>query len=51
MALPRRSRSARWKSVVEPRPGLFMHHLEVHVARDLDAEVGRWLRQAWNAAG
>lgn len=42
--------SPRWKEVVEPRPGHFTHHLELHRAEDLDDEVRGWLRQAWDAA-
>jgi hypothetical protein len=51
IALPRRIRSPRWKEVVEPAPGRFMHHLELHDAGDVDAEVRRWLRAAWADAG
>jgi hypothetical protein len=51
IALPRQDRSPRWKQVVEPSPGRFMHHLELHDPAELDGEVGTWLRQAWDAAG
>lgn len=51
IALSRRIRSPRWKEVVEPRPGCFMHHLEVWRSRDLDASVRRWLSDAWTDAG
>jgi hypothetical protein len=47
IALSRRIRSSRWKEVVEPRPGRYMHHLEVWRAADLDATVQRWLAEAW----
>ena len=50
LALPHRLRSRRWKEVVEPRPGWFMHHLEVQRATDIDPEVHRWIRAAWEAA-
>jgi len=43
--------SPRFKSVVNPRPGLWMHHLELHSEDDLDAEVAGWLRQARDEAG
>lgn len=46
LRLSRRDPSARWKQVVEPRQGSFMHHLEVFSAGDLDDEVTGWLREA-----
>ena len=46
VALRHRDTSARWKQVVEPSPGRFMHHLEVHESSDLDDEVRAWLREA-----
>lgn len=50
IAAPRRLRSRRWKEVVEPTPGRFMHHLEIRRVRDLDAEVRAWLQTAWENA-
>jgi hypothetical protein len=38
--------SPRWKEIVEPSPGRFVHHLELHVETDVDDEVCGWLRQA-----
>ncbi len=43
--------SPRWKQVVEPHPGRFTHHLELHSPAEVDAEVCNWLRQAWLQAG
>lgn len=51
IALPWRIDSARFKEVVNPSPGLWMHHLELNSPADLDAEVAGWLRAARNAAG
>ena len=51
VALPRRDPSPRWKEVVEPAPGRFMHHLELRRPDEVDAEVEAWLREAWEAAG
>jgi hypothetical protein len=51
VALPARDGSPRWKQVVEPAPGRFIHHLELWKVNDLDGEVADWLRQAWEAAG
>ena len=50
LALRRRDESPRWKQIVEPAPGRFMHHLELHAEAELDDEVRRWLREAWEAA-
>lgn len=50
ISLTRRDRSRRWKEVVEPSPGRFMHHLELHRVADVDAEVRKWLAEAWEAA-
>ena len=45
-----RDRSPRWKEIVEPYPGRFTHHLELHTLDDLDSEVRGWLQAAWEAA-
>lgn len=51
LALRQRDVSPRWKEIVEPSPGRFTHHLELYTAADIDAEVQRWLHEAWMAAG
>jgi hypothetical protein len=43
--------SPRWKQIVEPAPGKFTHHLELHSPIDLDEQVMEWLRRAWLEAG
>lgn len=43
--------SPRFKEVVEPYPGRWMHHLEVHGIDQLDDEVAGWLASAFDAAG
>jgi hypothetical protein len=48
--LPWRDDSPRWKQIVEPAPGRFTHHLELNATDDIDDDVRRWLRQAWEAA-
>ena len=50
VALGRPIDSTRFKQVVQPRPNLWMHHLEVHDLADLDDEVGAWLCEAADAA-
>ncbi len=45
-----RHASPRWKSIVEPYPGRFTHHLELYAAVEVDKEVRRWLQEAWAAA-
>lgn len=53
LSLSFRSRdpSPRWKEIVEPSPGRFMHHLELYSSDDIDGEVHDWLRDAWAVAG
>ncbi len=51
LAFRERDPSPRWKEVVEPYPGRFMHHLELYSAADLEVEVQAWLRAAWVQAG
>jgi hypothetical protein len=48
IALSTHDDSPRWKEVVEPYPGRFIHHLELYFTEDLDDEVKRWLRAAWD---
>jgi hypothetical protein len=43
--------SPRWKSVVEPYPGRFTHHLELFSKSDIDDEGREWLRAPWELAG
>jgi hypothetical protein len=43
--------SPRWKQVVEPSPGQWMHHLEITDVSELDEEVSGWLREAAESAG
>jgi hypothetical protein len=51
VSLPYRHESPRWKEVVEPSPGRFMHHLELQLPADVDEEVCSWLTEAWAGAG
>jgi hypothetical protein len=50
VAFPYRHPSPRWKEIVEPARGRFMHHLELHEVADIDDEVIGWLAEAWIAA-
>jgi hypothetical protein len=50
IVLPQRDADARWKEVVEPRPGVFMHHLELRAADDIDDQVREWITHAYDAA-
>lgn len=47
IVLRRRDLSPRWKEIIEPALGRFMHHLELYAAHDIDAEVVERLREAW----
>lgn len=51
IALPREDRSPRWKEVVHPSPGTWLHHLELAKVDAVDPEVEAWLREAAAAAG
>jgi len=51
LSFPNRDPSPRWKQIVEPARGRFMHHLELYSTDNLDGEVAAWLRSAWMAAG
>lgn len=51
VSFPYRDASSRWKEIVEPKPGRFVHHLELHSIGDIDAEVQSWLQAAWMQAG
>ncbi len=46
-----RDASPRWKEIIQPAPGWFTHHLELYTAADIDEEVRRWLKAAWDLAG
>jgi hypothetical protein len=50
LAFGARHPSKRWKQIVEPAPGRFMHHLELRTPGEIDDEVRAWLRAAWEAA-
>jgi hypothetical protein len=51
IALPRRLASERFKEIVSPSPGVWMHHLELCSLDDLDDEVAGWLKEARKEAG
>ncbi len=42
--------SGRWKEIVEPKPGIFTHHLELFSKSNIDSQVQQWLRYARNKA-
>ena len=50
VSLRRRDTSPRWKEVVEPSPGRFMHHLELREVGEIDGEVCQWLAEAYAEA-
>ena len=51
VALRRKDGWPRWKQVVEPSPGPFMHHLELHEPGEVDEGVRSRLSEAWESAG
>lgn len=50
VALPVRDGSSRWKEVVQPSPGRWMHHLELSSPDEVDDDVHVWSRRAYDAA-
>jgi len=50
LSFAQRSDGPRWKQIVEPAPGRFMHHLELYSESEVDTEVRHWLQEAWEAA-
>jgi hypothetical protein len=48
LPLPYRDGSLRWKQIVEPTPGNYIHHLELYSLADIDEQVSEWLQRAWN---
>jgi hypothetical protein len=48
---PKPDPSPRWKQIVEPYPGRYMHHFEVFSPVDFEEEVRAWLNEAWKLAG
>ena len=50
IALDHQLQSPRFKQVVEPAPGRWMHHLEVRAVGEVDDEVTGWLAEAWTWA-
>ncbi len=50
VGLHRHDTSPRWKQVVKPVPGSYVHHLELHTEAEVDNEVRQWLKEAWETA-
>jgi hypothetical protein len=51
IALPHEVVSDRFKEVVHPSSHVWMHHLELGDAAQVDDEVRAWLQEAYAAAG
>ena len=51
IALPHEVASDRFKSVVHPSTGVWMHHLELREVGQVDDEVRGWLVEAYDDAG
>lgn len=50
IALPREVTSARFKEVAHPSASVWMHHIELHEASELDDQVIGWLAEAYASA-
>ena len=51
IGLPRKVASGRFKEVAHPSAKVWMHHLELSDAAQLDDEVRAWLTEAYQNAG
>lgn len=51
IALPHEVTCSRFKEVVHPSENVWMHHLELHAASQIDDEVCGWLEEAYANAG
>lgn len=51
IALPREVASERFKEVVHPSPGVWMHHLELDAPSQVDERVRGWLGEAYAYGG
>ena len=51
MALSRKLPSNRFKEITHAAPAIWMHHLEINSAADLDDEIAAWLEEAAETAG
>ena len=51
IALPRELESARFKEVVHPSPKVWMHHIELRAATDVDDQILEWLTESYANAG
>ncbi|KQQ85442.1 MULTISPECIES: DUF5655 domain-containing protein [Micrococcaceae] len=50
LALPFESASPRFKEIAHPSPSIWMHHIEITDASQVDAAVAGWMRQAYDFA-
>jgi len=51
ISFPARDSSSRWKEITRISAHRYTHHLELRRVRDVDNQVVRWLKSAWEAAG
>ena len=51
LSLPHEITSDRFKEIAHPAPTVWMHHLELRDASDVDEEARGWLADAYESAG
>lgn len=49
-ALPHEEASDRFKEVVHPSANIWMHHIELHGATEVDHQVAAWLAEGYASA-
>ena len=47
LSLARQDGSTRWKEIVEPVSGRFIHYLELYSNENMDDELIQWYMEAW----
>ncbi len=50
ISFPERNTSPRWKEITEVGPKRFTHHLELYHEKEIDEQVFKWLKRAWDEA-
>ena len=50
ISFPERDISQRWKEITEVGPKRFTHHLALYGEKEIDEQVYKWLKRAWDEA-
>lgn len=50
VSFPTKDKSPRWKEITKVSDVRYTHHLELWYVKDVDAQVKKWLKLAWENA-